>query len=498
MDAPSPHRLHPPPLNHAEVQTIIVGVLLAMLLAALDQTIVATALPTIGRELGDLEHLPWVVTAYLIASMAVTPLYGKLSDIHGRRITLLVAIGVFIVGSIACALAPTMLALIVARAVQGLGGGGLISLAQTIIADIVPPKQRSRYQGHIASVFMTASLAGPVLGGAMAEHLDWSLIFWINLPLGLVAFWMTNSLLRKLPRHERPHKLDIGGALVMVAATVTIMLGLSWGGVRYAWLSWPVFGLGTASLLLWAVFAWWITHRPDPLIPLAVLANPVVRAGTIAACFGMGTYIGLTIYMPIYLQSVIGLSVSEAGVATIPLMLGTVTGATVSGRVMMHVRHYKRVPTAGLICAIALLGLFVIHPGGLPLVSVEIILGAISLGLGMLLPVTTVAIQNAVEVHQMGTTTATMNFFRSLGGALTVAAYGAILLGTGAVSGGAAPSEGHGLHAVQGVDLAAAFRWIFAAAAGGLAAALAALLVMEERPLRTRIAKATEGAVPTE
>src|SRR3954471_11397106 len=213
-------------LGRAEIRSIVIGIMVAMLLAALDQTIIATALPTIGRELHDLEHLSWVVTAYLLASTAVTPLYGKFSDTHGRRVTLLIGIATFIVGSIACALAPTMLALILARGLQGLGGGGLISLAQTIIADLVSPKERSRYQVYFASVFVTSSLIGPVLGGFFAEHLHWSVIFWINLPLGLLALWMTNSSLKRLPRHDRPHRLDLLGAGLLVLATVTFMLAL--------------------------------------------------------------------------------------------------------------------------------------------------------------------------------------------------------------------------------------------------------------------------------
>jgi MFS family permease len=183
MDAAAP----PQPLSHIEIRSIIFGIMLAMLLAALDQTIVATALPTIGRELGDVEHLPWVVTANLLAATAATPLYGKFSDIHGRRVTLLIGITTFVLGAIACALAPTMILLILARGLQGLGGGGLISLAQTIIADVVAPKERGRYQVYIASVFMAASVLGPVLGGFFAEHLHWSAIFWLDVPLGLLA-----------------------------------------------------------------------------------------------------------------------------------------------------------------------------------------------------------------------------------------------------------------------------------------------------------------------
>src|SRR3954471_11507135 len=262
MDQRTNEVLAPAPLSHAEVRSIIGGInrapprsppppphLAAMLLAALDQTIVATALPTIGRELGDFEHMPWVVTAYLLAATAVTPLYGKFSDTHGRRITLLIGIVAFVLGSIACALAPTMLVLILARLLQGLGGGGLISLAQTIIADIVAPKERGRYQVYIASVFVASSLLGPVLGGLFAEHLHWSVIFWINLPLGALAFFMTNAALKRLPRHDRTHRSDLLGAALLMSATVTLHLALNWGGVRYHWLSLEILGLVALSLL---------------------------------------------------------------------------------------------------------------------------------------------------------------------------------------------------------------------------------------------------------
>src|SRR5215470_829212 len=237
--APAPSS--PLALDHAAIRTIVLGIMLAMLLGALDQTIVATALPTIGRDLGNVEDLSWVVTAYLLTATAVTPLYGKLSDIYGRRTTLLVAIGVFVSGSAACALAPSMVVLIIARGLQGLGGGGLLSLAQTIVAGVVPPLERGRYQGYIGTVFAASSVGGPVLGGFFAEHLHWSLIFWINLPLGLVAFLMTNNVLKRLPRHaRRRHKLDIVGAAMMMVATITLLLALTWGGTRYAWSSLPI------------------------------------------------------------------------------------------------------------------------------------------------------------------------------------------------------------------------------------------------------------------
>ena len=489
MPTASPENGPAAALTHAEIRSIIIGIMVAMLLAALDQTIVATAMPTIGRELGDLEHLPWVVTSYLLAATAVTPLYGKLSDIIGRRTTLLIAIGIFALGSLACALSPTMLSLILSRGLQGLGGGGLISLAQTIIADIVSPRERPRYQAYIAGVFATSSIAGPVLGGLFAEKLHWSMIFWINLPLGLLAFWLTNSLLKKLPRHERRHRLDVLGAAIMASATVTLMLALNWGGIRYPWASPEILALVAASALLWALFVVRLRLAPEPLIPAAVLGNPVVAMGTLAACFGMGVFIGLTIYMPIYLETVYRLTASQSGLALIPLMVGTVTGATISGRVMARVSHYKRLPTAGLVVAVVALAVLAAEPRGLPFLALEVLLALSSMGLGTLLPVTTVAIQNAVMPHQMGTATGTMNFFRSLGGALIVAAFGAIVLGglpQGAVEHVTLDTLPQSL-AGAGLDIAIVFRWVFAAAAAGLLVALGGLLAMEERPLRTRV-----------
>ncbi|MFL4995792.1 MAG: MDR family MFS transporter [Microvirga sp.] len=484
-----------PALSHAEIRTIILGVLLAMFLAALDQTIIATALPTIGRELGDLEHLPWIVTVYLLTSTAVTPLYGKFSDSYGRRGTMLIGIVIFIIGSIACALAPNMIVLILARGLQGIGGGGLIALAQTIIADIVAPRERGRYQVYFASVFMTSSLLGPVLGGFFAEHLHWSVIFWINLPLGLVAFAIAFQSLKKLPRFERPHKLALLGALLLVAATVALLLALSWGGLRYPWASLPILGLFTASLVLWGLFAVRMRLAPEPLIPPGVLHNPVVRMAVLAACFAMGTYIGLTIYLPVYFEAVRGLSASLSGLSLIPLMAGTVVGATLSGRTMAKVKHYKRLPTVGLLVAMAATGVLAMYGQSLSIVTVEIILAIISVGLGTVLPVTMVTTQNAVAPHQMGTATGTANFFRSLGGAFIVAIFGAIVLSGSGLSGAASFESLSAVAARSGIDLADVFSHVFIAAIVGFGLSLAFLLALEERPLRGSAIKAAEAAV---
>ena len=478
--------LPPSPLSHAEIRWIIIGVLTAMFLAALDQTIVATAMPTIGRDLGNADLLPWVASAYLLTATAVTPLYGKFADSRGRRMTLLVGIALFLAGSVACALAPSMTLLVAARALQGLGGGGLISLAQTIIGDLVAPRERARYQIHVATVYVTSSLLGPVLGGYFAQHLHWSVIFWINLPIGVVAYAMTSNLLKKLPRHDRPHRLDVPGAILLIAATTTMMLVLSWGGVDHAWTSPFILWLALASAALWAGFALRLGRASEPLIPLAVLRNRVVATGTLAAFFAMGVFIGLTIYMPIYLEEVIGLSASASGSALVPLMVGTVAGATIAGRMMMHLTRYKLVPMIGLAAAITATAALALFAGRLPFWGLELLLTAISMGLGTILPVTTVAIQNAVPVYQLGAATSTLNFFRQLGGAVIVSAFGAILLAGAGVSAGAGPNAfAEVLHG--GPGLAPAFAWIFAATCVGLLISLGWLLAMEELPLKTRV-----------
>jgi EmrB/QacA subfamily drug resistance transporter len=485
------------PLDHAAVRTIVLGILLAMFLGALDQTIVATALPTIGRELGDIEDLSWVVSAYLLTATAVTPLYGKLSDIHGRRAMLLAAIAIFALGSVVSALAPTMMVLILARALQGLGGGGLLSLAQTIIGDVVPPLERGRYQGLIGTMFAASSIAGPLLGGLLAEHLHWSVIFWINLPIGLVAFLMTNNVLKRLPRHDRPHRLDIGGAILMMVATIALLLALTWGGARYAWASAPILTLLATSAAFWLLFVVRLMTAREPFLPLSMLRNPVVGIGTGSVSCTFGTMIGLTIFVPLYFEVVRGLSASQSGLALIPLMGGTVVGSTMSGRAMTHVRHYKRMPAVGLAAAIAALGALAAQPAALPIPAVCALLGVIGLGLGSLFPVTTTSVQNAVPPYQLGTATGAMNFFRQLCGALIVALFGAIVLSGGGGEAGLrlealAAQVGHG------TNVAAVFRLLFAAAGAITTVGLVLLAVMEERPLRGRPSRDQEVPVAAE
>jgi MFS family permease len=316
-----------PKLGRREVVAIIGGLALAMFLSALNQTIVATALPTIGRAFDDFENLSWVMIAYLLTSTVVAPLYGKLSDIYGRRGMMLVALGVFMAGSAASAVAPSMLMLILGRGLQGIGGGGIVPLAQSIIADAVPPRERGYYQAYTGSVWIIAGGLGPVLGGVIAEHLHWSMIFWLNVPLALAAAFLSHRQLRLVPVHERSHKIDVTGALLMMAAAVALLLALTWGGTRFPWLSQQIGLLLAASVLLTVIFIWWVLRAREPFLPLAIMKNPVMRAGSLTSACAQGVAIGLTIYVPIYYELVHGLSASDSGIALIPIVVMTTPGS---------------------------------------------------------------------------------------------------------------------------------------------------------------------------
>jgi EmrB/QacA subfamily drug resistance transporter len=480
------HKAHaeaePRALAHAEIRTIIFGIMLAMFLGALDQTIVATALPTIGVHFGNLAELSWVVTAYLLTGTAVTPLYGKLSDIHGRRVMMMTAIGLFVAGSVACALAPSMTALILGRGLQGLGGGGLMALSQTIIADVISPRERGRYQGYIGAVFACSSVGGPVLGGFLTEKLDWSLIFWINLPLGLAALAMTWRTLKLVPHHARRHRLDIVGAALMMSAAVALLLALSWGGHDYPWASPQILGLLAASVVLWVLFSWRLTRAEEPFLPLSVLGNAVVRNAALVGACNMGVLVGMTIYVPLYFETVLHLSAGESGVALIPLMGASVLWSTICGRMMMHMVHYKRVPVIGLVTAILACVVLAAWPTGLPIWLLLTLLFVVGSGLGTVFPISTVCMQNAVVRSQMGVATGAANFFRALFSALIVAALGVIVLGH--LGGGAGTAVETLAKSASSATLATAFRYVFVACALVLTVGLALLIALEERPLK--------------
>jgi EmrB/QacA subfamily drug resistance transporter len=479
------------PLDHATVRAIVAGIMLAMFLSALEQTIVAPALPAIGKSLGDIDNLSWVVTAYLLAATAATPLFGKLSDIYGRRAVLLTAIVIFIVGSIACALAPTLWFLILSRGLQGIGGGGLLPIAQTIIADLLSPRERPVVQGRTSIMFMSASILGPVLGGLLTDHLHWSFIFWINLPMGAIALVMTERALRRLPLNHRPHQLDVIGAALMVGAAVALMLALNWGGRHDPWTSPRIITLIASSAALWVLFALRLLTAREPFIPLAILRGRTTLTITIAAFFSIGTVIGVTIYMPLYCQTVLGVSASLSGFALIAYMGGATLGSLISTRFVVRMRHYMRVPILGLLIAIAALAVLAIDPAGHTLGEVVALLLVLGLGLGPMYPVSTIVMQNTVKPHQLGTATGTLNFFRTLGGAMVVAFFGAIVLG--------GISDGSGVVTLEKVatghaDLAPAFHWVFVAAAICLGISLLSVLAVEERPLHGPLRAAGQPA----
>ncbi|RWL91555.1 MAG: MFS transporter [Mesorhizobium sp.] len=467
-----------PLISENEKNAIIGGVLLSMLLAALDQTIVAPALPTIARALGHAEYLPWIVTGYLLTATAMSPLYGKISDVYGRRPVIYAAILIFLLGSLVSALAANMLVLVIGRAVQGAGGGGLFALAQTVIGDLVPPRERARYAAWISGTWAVASVAGPLLGGVFAEHLHWSLIFWINLPIGFLAMAIINNPLKKLPITAKHHRIDGLGAVLLVVATALLLLALSWGGSTYPWFSSEILGLVACSALVWALFALRLLKAAEPLISLDVLGNRIVLAGTLSMFLLQAANIGASVYLPVYLQSVVGLSVAESGTAMLGLMLGTVAGAAFSGRMIARFVHYKRIAMAGISLAIICIGVLSAIAGHASLLEVEILTTLIGLGSGTTFPVSTISVQNAVDRAHLGVATGVLTFLRTLGGALGVAMLGAVALGYGLPL----AAEGSPTH-IQ-LTSAMPFVMIFLTAGVTLVLALIALALMPEKPLR--------------
>jgi len=482
MDQAVDHKTAPPDvapaISEREKNVIIGGVLLAMLLAALDQTIVAPAMPTIGRALGDEQYLPWIVTGYLLTATAMAPLYGKISDIRGRRPTIHVAILVFLLGSVVSALAPDMPVLVAGRAIQGIGGGGLFALSQTIIGDLVPPMERARYAAWISGMWAVASIAGPLLGGAFAEHLHWSLIFWINLPLGLVAMAIINNPLKKLTSAGKKHRIDGLGALLLVVATALLLLALNWGGSAYPWFSPEILAIVAASAVFWALFTLRLMQAQEPLISLEVLGNRIVLTGTLAVFLLQASNVGLSVYLPVYLQSYLGLTAAESGMALLGLLLGTVVGAATSGKLIPRFTHYKRIALLGIAFASLCLGALAFIAGRATLVPIEVLTACIGFGSGTTFPVGTVSVQNAVERAHLGVATGVLTFLRSLGAALGVAVLGAVALGYGL------PLAGEG--ATTGVQAASApsFAAIFLVAAVMLVASFVMLALMPEKPLR--------------
>ena len=464
-------------LTHGETRLIVLGMLLPIFMGSLDQTILASALPTIGRDLGDAHDLPWLITAYLLASTALIPLYGKIADIRGRVFALRIAIALHLAGSLLCALAPSMPILILGRVLQGIGGGGLASMGMVVLGDVAAPRERGRYYAYFAVTYTTAGACGPALGGFLADHLHWSAIFWLNIPLGLAALAVTSTLLRGLPRHERPHRLDVIGVILIVAASVSFMLALNLAGVRFPWASLPIVALFGCALIVGALFVARLMAAPEPLIPISILLDPVVRYAFIANAFGWGSIVALNIFLPSYLQTVVGLTATDAGLSLMVIMVTLNISAGLAGQILCRVVHYKTLPVIGLVVAIAAILVLGWQAEHLDLGLFEMLLILIGAGFGPLPSLTQVAVQNSVERHQLGISMGAMNFLRSLLGTIMVAAFGAIVLA------GTAPL-GEGAPGTASLTTAQAFAWIFYADAACVAIALLAVLLMAERPLQ--------------
>jgi EmrB/QacA subfamily drug resistance transporter len=477
----SPPIAPPAPLTQSEVRTILMSLLLTMFLAALDQTIVATALPTIGRQFQDVTNLSWVITAYLLASTAVAPVFGTLSDIYGRRGMIITALSLFIAGSVLCAIAPNMPVLILARGLQGLGGGGILPVVQTVISDVVSPRERGQYQAYFSGVWMLAGLGGPVLGGVFAEHLHWSMIFWINVPLALAALALLVPKMGKIPVYHRMREVDWLGGLLLMASAVVFMLVLTWGGHRFAWLSPTIVAMIGASVALALTFVWHAGRTDEPFLPLSLIGGSVVPYAMLAGGCALGAMIGLTVHLPLYYEVVYHLTASEAGLGLIPLAAISTFGAAIAGRTMARVKHYKRVAIVGTL--VATLAGVALTLTTLPLWAMLVLLAIFGIGLGTPFPISVVALQNAVPRAQVGTITGAMNFFRAMMCSLTVAAFSAILLMALGADISLAEGARGSVNAISAGDMVAAFRYVFAAATIMVGCASLCMIAMEERPL---------------
>ena len=497
------------PITPREVRTVFAGLMLALALAALDQNIVGTALPRIVSDLGGLSHLSWVVTAFLLTSTTTTPLYGKLSDMYGRKPLFVVSILIFLAGSCLCGISGSMTQLIIFRGIQGLGAGGLITLAQTTIADLVSPRERGRYQGLFGAVFAFSSIAGPLLGGFITDCLSWRWIFYVNLPVGALALALIVFGFRR-PQRAVSHSIDYFGVMYLSAGTTTLLLLLTWGGVAYPWTSPLIVSMAGASALFFFLLVRQESRAAEPVFAPGLFRNKVFVIASLVIGLTFMALLGTAVFLPLYFQLVLGFTPSRAGLMMAPMTIGLIASSFLGGRLVSRTGRYKIFPVVGLACvSSALLVVMWAATVGAGVPVMEVALSLLGFGFGFVMPNLTVAIQNSVGPRELGMATATAGFFRSLGGAFGVALSGAIVttqlhhlqLGAGNGSGARSLVE-QGIQQIAQLPVAqrdivlSAYRGAisstFLAGAGVALAAFAITLFLPEKPLKT----SRPGSIP--
>jgi EmrB/QacA subfamily drug resistance transporter len=503
----------PAAFSHQEVLRILSGVLLCMLMAALDQTVLATALPAIAADFHAVPYLSWTITAYLLASTVATLIFGKLSDLWGRRALLEASIGIFLVASVACALAPSMAALIAARAVQGVGGGGLYSMAQASIADVVSARERGRYQAYITSAFSTASIIGPVIGGFCVEYLTWRWAFWINVPLGLAAYVLCHRGLARVIVHHVRRPIDYLGAVLLLPGVSALILCFTLSGSELPWSSPTLWMLALAAIAFIAAFVRRELYAPEALLPPRLFKSPVFCVASLLNFFINAITVGTFMLLPVYLQFAVGVTADVSGAMLILPFAAQITSSIMTGKRVQRTGRYVPSPRAGFLVMALAAALFATMNAATPLWLVEIFIVVNGIGNGLCQAPLWVAVQNAAELKDLGAVTGANAFFRALGGAFgasilwslllamldhTVAAeghpgFGSALLRDGRAALTLLPDD---TRAILIPALSHSFGYAFAAAGVMAAAAFAATFFLKEIPLRTTTHRAAPARVP--